>query len=224
MSFVIYDHVAYVGESVPESVVLTLGDQLGEAEIDTAGENDPCKRERSPAAAVRIDRIDPRVAVAVAARPGVAFVVAAACSGYEGAERWRCLLEPLTFDGESYTGVRHPGAEPERGVPFGDPLGGGVLAGAAVTAVSIEGVDRRSPSASRTGQVRPSSPRACARTALRGRRRAQRPPTLPEGRRSGCFSIRRGTGRRCHSARRPGGRPRADVGDGFPRAITVTCD
>jgi hypothetical protein len=140
-SFVLYDHVAYVGESVPESVMVTLGDQLGDAEIDTAGENDPCKRKRSSATAIRIDRIDPRVAVAVAARPGVVFVVSAACSGYEGAERWRCLLEPLTFDGGSYTGVRYPGAEPERGVPFGDSVGSGELGGQTVTAVSIEGVD-----------------------------------------------------------------------------------
>jgi hypothetical protein len=140
-SIVIYDDVAYVSESVPSSVTLTLGDQLGDAELDTASTGDPCKRKRSPATAVRIEGVDPRVAVAVAAHPGDAFVVPAACSGYEKAGRWQCLLEPLTLNGESYTGVRYPGAEPERGVPFGDPLGSGELAGAAVTAVGIEGVD-----------------------------------------------------------------------------------
>jgi hypothetical protein len=140
-SFVIYDHVAYVEAPVPPSVQLTFGDHLGDAEIDSASGADPCKRKRSDVTAVGIDGVDPRVAIVLAAHPGIAFVVPAACSGYEEPERWQCLLEPLTLAGQSYTGVRYPGPEPETGVPFGDPLGGGELAGESVNAVSIEGVD-----------------------------------------------------------------------------------
>ena len=142
-SFVIYEHLAYVEEAVPGSVTLERGDQLGEAELDTAGDDDPCKRTRSSATAVRIGGVDPKVAIAVAGRPDVAFVVGAACSGYEGAERWRCLLEPLVFEGVSYTGVRYPGSDPEDAVPLGDALGDARLADEQVTAATIAGVDPR---------------------------------------------------------------------------------
>ena len=142
-SFVIYEHLAYVEETVPGSVTLERGDQLGEAELDAAGDDDPCKRTRSSATAARIGGVDPKVAITVAGRPDVAFVVGAACSGDEGAERWRCLLEPLVFEGVSYTGVRYPGSDPEDAVPLADTLGDATLADEQVTAAAIAGVDPR---------------------------------------------------------------------------------
>jgi hypothetical protein len=72
----------------------------------------------------------------------VAFILGARCAGYDEQERWRCLLEPLTFGQVRYTGSRYPSTPaPQGSLELGEPLGEGRIGGAVVTVTAIEGVD-----------------------------------------------------------------------------------
>ena len=137
-TFLSYEHAVYAAEPIPASVPLLPGSGLGEGLIDEPTEEGGCKRRQGDVQVRRIGEIDPSVAVAVSGL-GSIFVLGARCSGYSGAERWECLLEPLDFKGVGYTAVRAPADAPE--LPLGPVLGEAELGGESVRVVQIDGVD-----------------------------------------------------------------------------------
>jgi hypothetical protein len=141
-TFLAFDHLVYAAEQVPASVSLTPGRALGDGRVDEPTDATGCRRRQDDVGVVRAGEIDPGVAVAVAGRPGVVFVLGGRCAGYANDDRWRCLLEPLSYAGASYTGTSYPVSPGTQGtVTLGAPLGGARLGGEAVTAVRIDGVD-----------------------------------------------------------------------------------
>lgn len=137
-TFLGYAHVAYAAEPIPATVPLAPGSVLGKGVIDEPTSKDGCKRKQIDVSVLRIGEIDPSVAVAVEGAPGSIFVLGSRCSGYSAAERWTCLLKPLTFQGVRYTGVRYPGGGT---LELGGALGAAELGGETVTAVALSGVD-----------------------------------------------------------------------------------
>ena len=138
-TFLAFEHVVYAAEPVPASVSLAPGAVLGEGTLDRPTGSDACQREQEDVRVVLAGGLDPGVAVAVEGRPGSVFVLGGRCSGYEGDERWTCILQPLRFQGVGYAGVRAPADAPE--LPLGEALGDAELGGQGVAAVRIEGVD-----------------------------------------------------------------------------------
>ncbi len=139
--FLSYDGLVYAAEPVPDSVSLPYGDGLGPGVVDAPVSEDGCKREREESTVVRAGELDPGVAVRVEGWGESLFVLGARCAGYEDAARWSCLLEPLSFRGQVYTGARY-GSPPADGrlAPAG-ALGEAELAGEAVAVSAIEGID-----------------------------------------------------------------------------------
>jgi hypothetical protein len=141
-TFLSFDHLAYAATPLPASGEIEAGARLGPGTVDEPSEPSGCKRRRESLAVLRAAGIDPRVAVMVEGRRGTLFVLGARCAGYVGAERWRCLLQPLVFDGRRYTGTRYPARPgPQGEVPLGVPAGEADLDGRPVTVLRIDRVD-----------------------------------------------------------------------------------
>jgi hypothetical protein len=140
-TFLSFDHLAYAATSLPATAGIEGGARLGPGIVDEPNEPSGCKRRRESLGVVRTAGIDPRVAVMVEGRRGTLFVLGARCAGYEGAEKWQCLLHPLAFGGRLYTGTRYPERPgPQGQVPLGVPLGEAELDGRPVTVLRIDGV------------------------------------------------------------------------------------
>jgi len=140
-TFLSFDHLAYAATPLPAAAGIEAGARLGPGIVDEPSEPSGCKRLRKSLDVVRAAGIDPRVAVMVEARRGTLFVLGARCAGYEAAERWQCLLQPLAFGGRQYTGTSYPKRPgPQGQVPLGMPLGEAELDGRLVTVLRIEGV------------------------------------------------------------------------------------
>jgi hypothetical protein len=141
-SFLKYGRLIYASERLPASTPVATAGVLGPGEVDEPTADDVCRRRREDVTVVRLDAIDPAVAVGIQGRPGTIFVLGARCGGYRGADRIQCLLEPLELEGESYTASRY--AEPPapgRALATGASLGEVQLAGQPATVVELEGVD-----------------------------------------------------------------------------------
>jgi len=140
-TFFSFDHLAYAATSFPAAAGIEAGARLGPGIVDEPSEPSGCKRRRESLGVVRAAGIDPRVAVMVEGRRGTLFVLGARCAGYEGAQRWQCLLHPLAFGGRQYTGTRYPERPgPQGQVPLGMPIGEAELDGRPVTVLRIDGV------------------------------------------------------------------------------------
>jgi hypothetical protein len=137
-SFLAFGNLVYASETIPGSVSLAVGAELGGGTVDKPTGTDPCRRDREDATVVRLGELDASVAVGVAGMEGVAFVLGSRCSGYEKSERWRCLLEPLSFGGKLYTASRYPAGKT---LTHGDRLGPATLDDKDVHAVEIAGID-----------------------------------------------------------------------------------
>jgi hypothetical protein len=141
-TFLSFDHLAYAATPLPAAAGIEAGARLGPGIVDEPSEPSGCKRRRESLGVVRAAGIDPRVAVMVEGRRRTLFVLGARCAGYEGAERWQCLLHPLVLDGRRYTGTRYPERPlPQGQVSLGVPAGEADLDGRRVTALRIDGVE-----------------------------------------------------------------------------------
>jgi hypothetical protein len=118
---------------------LAHGEIVGDGQLDAPeSPADPCKRAGKSVRVIAIPGVSPNTAVVLTGDQRVGYIVGARCAGYERAERWSCILEPLRFNGVAYTGSR---LEQAAGLELGDELGEAMLGGAAVTVRAIEGIE-----------------------------------------------------------------------------------
>jgi hypothetical protein len=86
--------------------------------------------------------IEARVAVLVGGQPKTLFVIGHRCAGFAGPSYWDCLLRPLVFHGQQFTGTSYPSEPaPRKTVPLGAAIGTAKYHGQTVTVRRIEGVD-----------------------------------------------------------------------------------
>jgi hypothetical protein len=137
-TFLSFGPYAYVAQALPASAGIKAGATLGNGSLDEPTSADGCKRRRQ-SVSVRLARgIESRVAVMVFGRLETIFVLGSRCDSFEGDEHWRCLLQPVVFEGRRYTGVRYPSTPgPRRTVAHGRPLGRAEAGGSVATIVRI---------------------------------------------------------------------------------------
>jgi hypothetical protein len=136
-TFLSFGGYAYIAQKLPTASAIKAGAALGDGSLDEPASADGCKRRRESVSVRKAGRIESRVAVMVIGFRNI-FVLGSRCNNFEGDEHWRCLLEPLVFDGRRYTGVRYPRTPGrQRTVPHGRPLGRAKAGGSAETVVRI---------------------------------------------------------------------------------------
>lgn len=135
----LFDGAVYAEEPAPPDALPGRAAALGSGRLAFLVDEDGC--DPRDVEVTELTGTSQDLAVAVDGRPDSIFVLGGRCAGYEDEERARCILEPLMLDARVYTGARYPdGASPGRLVA-GGPVGEAELAGQAVTAVGLEGVD-----------------------------------------------------------------------------------
>ena len=162
-TFLKYNHLAYAAVSIPSTVPVPSGSSAGAGTIDEPTSSNGCRRADKPVHVLRAGSLDPAVAALVAGRPRTIFVIGQRCAGFAGSSFWACLLTPLVFDGQQFTGTSYPARPPPRKtVPLGPAIGTARYHGRRVTVHRIDGVD---PSLAVGISGRPSeaflSPRTC---------------------------------------------------------------
>jgi hypothetical protein len=137
-TFLSFGGYAYVAQELPPSAGIQAGAALGSGSLDEPTSADGCKRRRESVSVRKAGGIESRVAVMALGFRNI-FVLGSRCDGFEGDEHWRCLLEPLVFQGQRYTGVRYPRTPgPQRTVAaHGRSLGRAEAGGSAVTVIRI---------------------------------------------------------------------------------------
>ena len=136
-TFLSFGGYAYIAQKLPTAPAIKAGATLGNGSLDEPTSADGCKRRRESVSVRKAGGIESRVAVMAFGFRNI-FVLGSRCEGFEGDEHWRCLLEPVVFQGERYTGLRYPRKPaPRRTVPHGRPLGRAEAGGSAVTVVRI---------------------------------------------------------------------------------------
>jgi len=136
-TFLSFGRYAYVAQALPASAGIKAGATLGTGSLDEPTSADGCKRRRESVSVRKADGIESRVAVMAFGLRNI-FVLGSRCDGFEGDEHWRCLLQPVVFEGRRYTGVRYPRTPgPQRTVAHGRPLGRAEAGGSSVTVVRI---------------------------------------------------------------------------------------
>jgi hypothetical protein len=74
-------------------------------------------------------------------RPRLLFVIGHRCQGFAGSAYWNCLLHPLVFNGQQYTGTSYPATPTPRGtLAPGAPLGTAEYHGQKVTVRRLQGI------------------------------------------------------------------------------------
>jgi hypothetical protein len=136
-TFLSFGGYAYVAQPLPASAAIKAGATLGNGSLDEPTSADGCKRRRESVSVRKAGGIESRVAVMAFGFRNI-FVLGSRCDGFEGDEHWRCLLQPVVFDGRRYTGVRYPlSPGPRRSVAHGRRLGQAESGGTAVTVARI---------------------------------------------------------------------------------------
>ena len=136
-TFLSFGGYAYIAQKLPTATAIKAGAALGDGSLDEPTSADGCKRRRESVSVRKAGGIESRVAVMAFGFRNI-FVLGSRCDGFEGDEHWRCLLEPLVFQGRRYTGLRYPSTPgPQRTVARGRPLGRAEADGSAVTVVRI---------------------------------------------------------------------------------------
>jgi hypothetical protein len=136
-TFLSFGPYAYVAQALPASAGIKAGATLGNGSLDEPTSADGCKRRRESVSVRKAGGIESRVAVMAFGFRNI-FVLGSRCDGFEGDEQWRCLLQPVVFEGRRYTGVRYPRTPGPRGtVAHGRRLGRAGSGGNAVTVARI---------------------------------------------------------------------------------------
>jgi hypothetical protein len=142
VTFLSFNHLAYISKAIPPGVDIASGAALGSGSVDSPASSDGCKRQRETAAVLTAGSVEPGVAVFVRGRPRTLFVLGRRCDHLAGPLYWDCLLHPLVFEGRRYTETSYPPQPAPRGkVALGEPLGRADLHGEKVTVRRIDGVD-----------------------------------------------------------------------------------
>jgi len=137
-----FNHLAYAAVSIPASVRVAAGADLGAGTVDEPTNASGCHRADKPARVLAAAALAPPVGVLVAGRPRTIFVIGHRCGGMSGKAYWECLLAPLAFDGRQYTATSYPTTPaPRRTVPLGAAIGRAEYHGRQVTVRRIQGVD-----------------------------------------------------------------------------------
>jgi hypothetical protein len=140
-TFLSFGRYAYVARTLPASVGIEPGAKLGRGVLDEPTSSDGCKRRTETITLQHANGIDELVAVVASERRRTIFLLGSRCNGFEGAERWPCLLQPVLFGGRRYTGVRYPASSGRRRtVPLGRRIGRARAAGRPIAVVRIRGV------------------------------------------------------------------------------------
>jgi hypothetical protein len=142
-TFLKFNHLAYVGRTVPATVPLSPGYSVGTGTVDHPASSNGCKRQTSSVQVHTAGSIDPHVAVFVSGRTRTAFVIGGSrCAGLDGPAYWDCLTKPLKFHGRQFTAISYPSTPaPRKTLALGAQLGKAVYHGNAVTIRRIDGVD-----------------------------------------------------------------------------------
>jgi hypothetical protein len=137
-----FGHLAYAAVSIPPSVRVRSGADLGTGTVDEPTNASGCHRAEKPARVMAAAALAPPVALLVAGRPHTIFVIGHRCGGMSGQAYWDCLLAPLAFDGRQYTATSYPSTPaPRRTLPLGASIGKAKYHGRQVTVRRIQGVD-----------------------------------------------------------------------------------
>ena len=162
-TFLRFGDLAYASTSIPPTVSVAAGSNVGGGSVDEPSNGNGCRRQVNSVQVLRAGSIDPAIAVLVSGRPRTLFVIGHRCSGFAGQAYWDCLLEPLAFRGQHFTGTSYPSTPaPRRTLPLGAALGTASYHGHRVTVRRIRGVDP-TVAVALTGQPSTAylSPRAC---------------------------------------------------------------
>jgi hypothetical protein len=141
-AILLFRSIVYSEEPIPPGLAAEPGEPLAFGRVgflpgpEGSEECDPLS-----AQVFEIAGLPPDLAVAVEGRGGHVFVLGARCAGFEDEERAACILQPLQFEEQLYSGARYPAETEEPRIEAGEALGEGELDGQAVSAVTIEGVD-----------------------------------------------------------------------------------
>ncbi len=158
-----FNHLAYAAKRIPSTVQLAPGSRVGSGIIDEPASANGCKRAEKSVQVLTAGSTDPRVAVLTSERPRAIFVIGHRCSGFAGQSYWDCLLRPLVFHGQQFTGTSYPSEPaPRKTLPLGAAIGTGRYQDQTVTVRRLQGVD---PSVAVGISGQPSaaflSPRTC---------------------------------------------------------------
>ncbi|MFN8188371.1 MAG: hypothetical protein U0R69_14975 [Gaiellales bacterium] len=141
-SYLQFGDVYYGSQPVPATVTLPRGERLGRSEVDQPGGTDTCKREHIETDVFAIQGVDPSLAVIATGASSPGFVLGARCGGFDEAGLWACILNPLAYEGVSYTAIRYPdGVLPAGRLDPGDELGDGSLADGQVAVRALVGIE-----------------------------------------------------------------------------------
>ena len=162
-TFLRFDRLAYEATSIPATVQLAPGSRVGGGTVDEPTSADGCHRTETPVQVLAAGSIEPQVAVLVGGRSRSIFVIGHRCAGFAGSSYWDCLLQPLVFHGQQFTGTSYPSQPtPRKTVPLGAAIGTANYHGHTVTVRRLRGVD---PGVAVGISGRPSeaflSPRTC---------------------------------------------------------------
>jgi hypothetical protein len=140
-TFLSYNHLAYEATVIPAATSLSPGPSLGSGTVDQPTTANGCRRVRRSVQIHTAGTIDSRVAVLVRGRPRTLFVIGHRCQGFAGSSYWDCLLHPLVFEGQQFTGASYPSEPaPRKTLTFGGPIGKDEYQGRTVTVRRIQGV------------------------------------------------------------------------------------
>jgi hypothetical protein len=162
-TFLRFGDLAYAATSIPPTVSVAAGSNVGGGSVDEPTNGNGCRRQDNSVKVLRAASIDPAVAVLVSGRPRTLFVIGHRCSGFAGQAYWDCLLQPLAFRGQQFTGTSYPSTPaPRKTLPLGAAIGTARYHDHRVTVRRIRGVE---PSVALALSGQPSaaflSPRAC---------------------------------------------------------------
>jgi hypothetical protein len=141
-TFLRFGDLAYAATSIPPTVSVAAGSNVGGGSVDGPSNGNGCRRQVNSVQVLRAGSIDPAVAVLVSGRPRTLFVIGHRCSGFAGQAYWDCLLAPLVFRGQQFTATSYPSTPaPRRTLPVGAALGTASYHGHRVTVRRIRGVE-----------------------------------------------------------------------------------
>lgn len=140
-TFLRFGNLAYAAVSIPATVHVPAGSNVGSGSVDEPTNGNGCRRQEKSVQVTQAASIAAQVAVLVSGRPGTLFVIGHRCSGFAGPAYWDCLLQPLAFRGQQFTATSYPSTPAPRGtLSLGAAIGSASYHGHRVTVRRIRDV------------------------------------------------------------------------------------